>query len=130
MRCLPLILLFVVCYFSPVTWAQSAADVPAAPQEKHPLDPKLPTLFVVGDSTANNNTNGGRGWGDPFIGYFDGARINVLNRARGGRSSRTFFSEGLWDKVLQDLKPGDFVLLQFGHNDGGVINDASRARGS
>jgi len=36
----------------------------------------------------------------------------------------------LWDKVLADMKPGDFVLIQFGHNDGGAVNDASRARGS
>ena len=52
--------------------------------------PKLPTLFVVGDSTANNNANGGRGWGDPFIAHFDASKISVLNRARAGRSSRTF----------------------------------------
>jgi lysophospholipase L1-like esterase len=93
-------------------------------------NPKLPTLFVVGDSTANNNTSGGRGWGDPFIAYFDATKISVLNRARGGRSSRTFVTEGLWDKVLAEMKPGDFVLIQFGHNDGGPVNDASRARGS
>ena len=93
------------------------------------LNPKLPTLFVVGDSTANNNANGARGWGDPFVAYFDSAKINVLNRARAGRSSRTFFTEGLWDQVLKDMKPGDFVLIQFGHNDGGPLN-TDRARGS
>jgi lysophospholipase L1-like esterase len=98
-------------------------------EKQHP-NPKLPTLFVVGDSTANNNANGGRGWGDPFIEFFDASKINVLNRARGGRSSRTFITEGLWDKVLAEMKPGDFVLIQFGHNDGGPVNDASRARGS
>src|SRR6185503_7303801 len=92
-------------------------------------DPKLPTLFVIGDSTANNNANGARGWGDPFVGYFDPAKINVLNRARAGRSSRTFFAEGLWEKVLQEMKPGDFVLIEFGHNDGGPL-DTGRARGS
>jgi len=54
----------------------------------------------------------------------------VLNRARGGRSSRTFITEGLWDKVLSEIKKGDFVLIQFGHNDAGAINDALRARGS
>src|SRR5436190_3672520 len=92
--------------------------------------PNLPTIFVVGDSTANNHANGGLGWGDPFITHFDSSKVNVLNRARGGRSSRTFVSEGLWDKVLSEMKKGDFVLLQFGHNDAGAINDASRARGS
>jgi lysophospholipase L1-like esterase len=93
------------------------------------LNPKLPTLFVVGDSTANNNANGGRGWGDPFVAYFDSAKISVLNRARAGRSSRTFINEGLWEKVLVDMKAGDFVLIQFGHNDGGPLN-TDRARGS
>jgi len=93
-------------------------------------NPKLPTVFIVGDSTANNNANGAQGWGDPFIAHFDATRINVLNRARAGRSSRTFITEGLWDKVVAELKAGDFVLIQFGHNDGGAINDASRARGS
>ena len=92
--------------------------------------PNLPTIFVVGDSTANNNANGARGWGDPFVDYFDAEKINVLNRARGGRSSRTFITEGLWDKVLSEMKRGDFVLIQFGHNDAGAINDATRARGS
>jgi rhamnogalacturonan acetylesterase len=52
--------------------------------------------------------------------YSDTAKINIANRARAGRSSRTFLKEGLWDKVLADLKPGDFVLIQFGHNDGGL----------
>lgn len=97
--------------------------------EQRPADPKLPTLFVVGDSTANNNSNGARGWGDPFAGFFDPAKINVVNRARAGRSSRTFLTEGLWERVLQDVKAGDFVLIQFGHNDGGAL-DTGRARGS
>ncbi len=77
-----------------------------------------PTIFVVGDSTANNTDH--RGWGDPVASYFDASKVNVLNRARGGRSSRTFVNEGLWDKVMAELKPGDYVLLQFGHNDGGA----------
>ena len=103
---------------------------PAPSPTVRPVNPKLPTVFVVGDSTANNHANGGLGWGDPFIDYFDGAKVNVLNRARGGRSSRTFITEGLWDQVLGEIKRGDFVLIQFGHNDGGAINDNSRARGS
>ena len=98
--------------------------------EQTAINPKLRTIFVVGDSTANNHANGGLGWGDPFIAYFDPNKVNVLNRARGGRSSRTFITEGLWDKVLAEMKKGDFVLIQFGHNDGGAINDATRARGS
>lgn len=77
-----------------------------------------PTIFVVGDSTANNADH--RGWGDPVASYFDASKVNVLNRARGGRSSRTFVNEGLWDKLMAEMKPGDYVLLQFGHNDGGA----------
>lgn len=102
----------------------------ATTTEQRAINPKLPTIFVVGDSTANNHANGGLGWGDPFIAFFDANKVNVLNRARGGRSSRTFITEGLWDKVLEDMKRGDYVLLQFGHNDAGAINDATRARGS
>src|SRR6266446_6682121 len=98
--------------------------------EQRPINSHLMILFVVGDSTANNNANGAQGWGDPFIDYFDAEKINVLTRARGGRSSRTFITEGLWDKVLSEMKKGDFVLIQFGHNDAGAINDATRARGS
>jgi len=94
------------------------------------VNAKLPTIFVVGDSTANNHANGALGWGDPLISYFDQAKVNVLNRARAGRSSRTFITEGLWDNVFNEIKKGDVVLIQFGHNDAGAINDATRARGS
>jgi rhamnogalacturonan acetylesterase len=94
----------------------------------------LPTLYIVGDSTVRNGkgdgANGQWGWGDLIGVYFDPAKINVVNYALGGRSSRTFITEGHWDKVLAWVKPGDFVMMQFGHNDGGPLNDDSRARGS
>src|SRR5215467_7694890 len=97
-------------------------------------DAKTPTLFLIGDSTVRNGAGDGAnkqwGWGEPIAAYFDPAKITVANRARGGRSSRTFLTEGLWDQVVSSMKPGDFVLIQFGHNDGGPINDASRARGT
>jgi lysophospholipase L1-like esterase len=82
-----------------------------------PLNPKLPTLFIVGDSTARNGAD--LGWGDHFAALFDTGKINVANRARAGRSSRSYYNEGLWDAVLAQMKPGDFVLIQMGHNDGG-----------
>jgi lysophospholipase L1-like esterase len=128
----PFLFALLMLCLSPFTCAaQTAQPSPLpTPPIQHPANQKLPTLFVVGDSTANNNANGGRGWGDPFVAFFDTSKINVLNRARAGRSSRTFLTEGLWDKVLADLKAGDFVLIQFGHNDAGAVNDASRARGS
>ena len=87
-----------------------------------PLNPKLPTVFIVGDSTARNNAD--LGWGDHLAHYFDTTRINVANRAHAGRSSRTFINEGSWEKVLAEIKPGDFVLLQWGHNDGGDLGGA------
>ena len=85
----------------------------------------LPTLWLIGDSTVNNGSGKGDGglwgWGAPLAGHFDRAKVAVVNRARGGRSSRTFLSERLWEKVAAELKPGDFVLMQFGHNDGGSL---------
>ena len=87
-----------------------------------PLNPALPTLFIVGDSTARNQAN--LGWGDHFAPLFDTTRINVANRARAGRSSRTFINEGSWDHVLAEMKPGDYVLIQMGHNDGGDLGGA------
>ena len=99
-----------------------------------PANPNLPTLFLIGDSTVRNGrgdgANGQWGWGDPLADYFDAAKINVVNRAVGGLSSRTYLTQGHWDRVLAMLKPGDFVMMQFGHNDGGPVNDPSRARGT
>jgi rhamnogalacturonan acetylesterase len=89
--------------------------------------PKLPTLFVVGDSTLKSDAPL-RGWGQEIGAFFDPTKINVANRAIGGRSSRTFQNEGRWDRVLAELKPGDFVLVQFGHNDAGRYDDP-RAKG-
>ena len=88
-----------------------------------------PTLFIIGDSTVRNQTAGLMGWGDPLVAHFDPARIDVINRAIGGRSSRTFLTEGRWDAVMANLKAGDFVLMQFGHNDNGKLND-DRCRAS
>jgi lysophospholipase L1-like esterase len=104
-----------------LTSVGQAADGPAA---------TMPTLFIVGDSTVRTGTKGQQGWGDPVIKLFDPTKIKVENHAIGGRSSRTFITEGRWDKVLAAAKPGDFVLVQMGHNDGGPLDDTARARGS
>jgi lysophospholipase L1-like esterase len=104
-------------------------SAPATPGDAPPAAPAPPTLFIIGDSTVRNGTRGQMGWGDPIADLFDPGRIKVANRALGGRSSRTFFTEGLWDKVLAGLKPGDFVLMQFGHNDGGPLT-GGRGRAS
>ena len=93
-----------------------------------------PALYLIGDSTVRNGGgeggNGQWGWGEPLAGYFDPEKLHMVNRAIGGRSSRTFWTEGRWDRVLEELKAGDFVLMQFGHNDGGPLDDNSRARGT
>ena len=89
-----------------------------------PANPKLPSLILVGDSTVRNGHGKGSdglwGWGAPIADLFDPAKINVVNRAIGGLSSHTYLSAGHWDSTLELIKPGDFVLIQFGHNDGGV----------
>ena len=90
----------------------------------------FPMLFIVGDSTVHNPGKGERGWGDVIGKNFDTNKIRVENHALGGRSSRTFQTQGWWDKVLNAAKPGDFVLIQMGHNDGGPLDDTNRARGS
>ncbi len=95
-----------------------------------PQSSTLPTLFIAGDSTAANGAEGARGWGGQLAKFFDPAKVRVDNRARGGRSSRTYITEGLWDSLASELQPGDVVLIQFGHNDGGPVNDSQRARGS
>jgi lysophospholipase L1-like esterase len=98
-----------------------------------PANPSLPSLFLIGDSTVRNGQGSGAGgqwgWGDLLAPYFDTNKINVVNRALGGTSSRTYYRDQ-WPRVLARLKPGDFVMMQFGHNDGGAINDTNRARGT
>lgn len=89
-----------------------------------------PTLWIIGDSTVRNGTAGQMGWGDPLVAEFDPASIEVVNRAIGGRSSRTFLTEGRWDAVLANIREGDFVLIQFGHNDGGEKFTSDRPRAS
>ena len=78
------------------------------------------TIFGVGDSTmANKDISKGspeRGWGMVLQGCFT-EDIVVDNHAKNGRSSRSFIDEGLWQKVLDKIQPGDYVLIQFGHND-------------
>ena len=85
--------------------------------QRAPLNPSLPTVFVVGDSTASNGPD--LGWGSHLANYFDLTKINVANRAIAGRSSRSYMDEGHWDTTLAEVKAGDFVLLQWGQNDGG-----------
>lgn len=92
-----------------------------------------PVIFTIGDSTVKcgggNGEGGMWGWGSFFEQFFDTTRIVVENHALGGRSSRTYYTEGHWDKVLPAVGEGDYVIIDFGHNDGGPLN-SGRARAS
>jgi lysophospholipase L1-like esterase len=103
----------------------------SARRENFPANTNLPSLFLIGDSTVRNGQgkgDGGQwGWGDQLAPFFDTSKINVVNRALGGTTSRTFYRD-FWPRTLALIKPGDFVLMQFGTN-GGQVNDAARARG-
>lgn len=113
--------------------------LPILAEDERPIDkdgPKenvasntLPTLWIAGDSTVKSNAPM-RGWGQDIGTFFDPKKINVVNRAIGGRSSRTFFTEGRWTEILDGIKPGDFVMIQFGHNDVGPLDARGKFRGS
>ncbi|MBN9295431.1 MAG: rhamnogalacturonan acetylesterase [Filimonas sp.] len=78
------------------------------------------TVFLIGDSTVCTQPVSQApvtGWGTPFTAFFDSNIVRIENHARGGRSTRTFLSEGRWQPVVEHLKPGDYVFIQFGHND-------------
>lgn len=85
-----------------------------------------PVVFFTGDSTVKNedkDDDGMWGWASQAYTVFNPKKITCMNSARAGRSTRTFLNEGLWDRVYNSLQPGDFVLIQFGHNDIGPIDD-------
>ncbi|UTF59476.1 rhamnogalacturonan acetylesterase [Gilvimarinus sp. DA14] len=98
-------------------------------------------IYIASDSTAADHTLNDDYWENrhPVTGWaqkleplvngenlkalaplIDAEKVQVINRARGGRSTRTFFEEGRWRRVYRDLNPGDLVLIQFGHNDAAV----------
>lgn len=86
------------------------------------------TIFMIGDSTMANKSltkeNQERGWGQILPIYLTGA-VKVDNHAVNGRSSKSFIDEGRWDAVMGKIRPGDFVIIQFGHNDE-KSNDSTR----
>ena len=84
-----------------------------------------PVVFITGDSTVKNadkDENGMWGWGAVANTVFDETKIAIVNAAMAGRSCRSYLNEGRWEKVYNSLQPGDFVLIQFGHNDIGAID--------
>jgi lysophospholipase L1-like esterase len=129
--CSAVLLLALPCVSAQVPGATSQ-EPPITPQQVSavhdaPLNPALPTIFIVGDSTARNQAD--LGWGDHLAHFFDRTQVNIANRAIAGRSSRTYIKEGAWDRVLAEMKKGDYVLLQMGHNDGGQL-DGAKPRGT
>ena len=90
-----------------------------------------PVVWFTGDSTVKNadkDDDGMWGWASQAATVFDESKIQLVNAGRAGRSTRSFIREGLWDAVYNALQPGDFVTIQFGHNDICPITDA-KARG-
>jgi lysophospholipase L1-like esterase len=85
-----------------------------------------PTLYIIGDSTVRNNNQVKWGWGTLIGDYLDTTKIRISNLAMPGRSTRTFLKEGRWFHVDSLLKPGDYVMIQFGHNEG-ATPDTSKA---
>jgi lysophospholipase L1-like esterase len=91
------------------------AAAATAMAQKHPI-----TVFIAGDSTAAIKLPEKRpetGWGEMLQQHLDEKKVLVDDRAQNGRSTKTFISEGRWQAIVDALKPGDIVFVQFGHND-------------
>ncbi|AXA92094.1 hypothetical protein DPH57_13620 [Massilia sp. YMA4] len=133
-----LLLLFCGAYGQTLPAAVNTDPARALVTLPEPANPALPSLILIGDSTVRNGKDDGQdlgpagqwGWGRPIADYFDPARINVVNRAVGGLSSRTYLTSGHWQRTLAFVKRGDVVIMQFGHNDASPVNDDRRARGT
>ncbi len=86
-----------------------------------PLQPERPvTIYLAGDSTMAEKRAEKRpetGWGERLAPYFDSTSVRIENHAQNGRSTRTFIEEGRWQAIVDSLEPGDYVFIQFGHND-------------
>lgn len=103
-------------------WIQSLALLAACAATSSHTDAADAVLRVhlAGDSTMSDKLPEKRpetGWGEPFAGLFRPGTVWVVNHARNGRSTRSFSEEGRWDALLASASEGDYVLLQFGHND-------------
>lgn len=76
-------------------------------------------IFIAGDSTASIKETKAypeTGWGMPFV-YFWDSTVTVVNKAKNGRSTKSFRNENLWQQILDESSEGDYVFIQFGHND-------------
>jgi lysophospholipase L1-like esterase len=102
--------------------------LPVSPKKRKTCD--LPYRRLNRKERNRPGDGGLWGWGAYLHTMFDTSKVSIRNYALGGRSSRTFITQGLWDNVLSMIKPGDYVFIQFGHNDSSPVNDDSRARGT
>src|SRR5947207_2484041 len=78
------------------------------------------TVYLAGDSTCANKAADKRpetGWGEMLQQYFDPAKVRIMNEAQNGRSTKSFIDEGRWKSIVDVLNKGDYVFIQFGHND-------------
>jgi len=117
MKSHPGLLPLLALLLAPLAQAQDPA--PGAPAASETA--LHPALFLVGDSIMKTGTGTGDrgpwGWGSEIGALFDPAKIHVYNEGRGGRSSRGYIEEGAWAQILKRVQPGDFIIVQFGHND-------------
>ena len=90
--------------------------------------PDKPTLYLIGDSTVRNTNRPQCGWGEKIGDFFDSLQLNISNQAMAGRSTRTFIKEGRWDKVMSTIKKGDYLIIQFGHNEGSKPDTSKAGR--
>jgi lysophospholipase L1-like esterase len=84
-----------------------------------PEEKKTIRIFLAGDSTMSIKDTRAypeTGWGMPFVHFWD-STVQVVNRAKNGRSTKTFISEGIWKSIIDEASTGDYILIQFGHND-------------
>ena len=98
--------------------ALSITSATAAPQAVTAA--ATPKLYLAGDSTmvATGNADGTQGWGAPLVNLVN---LPVVNNAIAGRSARSFTREGRFTAMAQNVQAGDFVVIEFGHNDGGSL---------
>ncbi len=118
----------LAAFFCILSGTLAFAAPAAAPASIPTADPnRKPTVFLIGDSTVRNGsfdngaTAGQWGWGHLLHYYFDESRIKIVNDAMGGTSSKSYQeSPTLWTLVIPKVQAGDFVIMQFGHNDSGT----------
>jgi lysophospholipase L1-like esterase len=82
------------------------------------LQKERPALYIIGDSTVRNTNRPQCGWGEKISDFFDTTQLRISNQAMAGRSTRTFIKEKRWEKVMSTIKAGDYLIMQFGHNEG------------